>query len=53
MSRSREACLTNNDQKLGLMFWENLVKDYFTPKAILKYTLWKDNQRNEAKPFGP
>jgi hypothetical protein len=43
----------NNDQKLGLMFWENLVKDYFTPKAILKYTLWKDNQRNEAKPFGP
>ena len=52
MSRSREARLTN-DQKLGLMFWENLVKDYFTPKAILKYTLWKDNQRNEAKPFGP
>jgi len=46
------ARLTNN-QKLGLMFWENLVKDYFTPKAILKYTLWKDNQRNEAKPFGP
>jgi len=45
--------LTNNDQKLGLVFWENLVKDYFTPKAILKYTLWKDNQRNEAKPFGP
>jgi hypothetical protein len=40
-------------QKLGLVFWENLVKDYFTPKAILKYTLWKDNQRNEAKPFGP
>lgn len=50
---SREARLTNNYKKLGLTFWENLVKDYFTPKAILKYTLWKDNQRNEAKPFGP
>lgn len=43
----------NNYKKLGLTFWENVVKDYFTPKAILKYTLWKDNQRNEAKPFGP
>lgn len=48
-----EVRLTNSGQKLGLVFWENLVKDYFTPKAILKYTLWKDNQRNEAKPFGP
>jgi hypothetical protein len=28
------------------------VKDYFTAKAIMKFTLWKDNQRNEAKPFG-
>jgi hypothetical protein len=28
------------------------VKDYFTQKAVLKFTLWKDNQRNEAKPFG-
>jgi hypothetical protein len=28
------------------------VKEYFTPKAVMKFTLWKDNQRNEAKPFG-
>jgi hypothetical protein len=28
------------------------VKDYFTPKAIMKLTLWKDNQRNELKLFG-
>lgn len=52
-ARSREAYLTNDYKKLGLTFWENLVKEYFTSKAILKYTLWKDNQRNEAKPFGP
>lgn len=45
------ALSSDNRNKLGLTFWENLVKDYFTPKAILKYTLWKDNQRNEAKPF--
>lgn len=39
-------------QKLQLTYWNNLIKDYFTPRAVLKFTLWKDNQRNEAKPFG-
>jgi len=29
-----------------------LVAEYFTPKAVMKFTLWKDNERNEAKPFG-
>ena len=29
-----------------------MIKEYFTPNAVMKLTLWKDNQRNEAKPFG-
>ncbi|KII95981.1 hypothetical protein PLICRDRAFT_97505, partial [Plicaturopsis crispa FD-325 SS-3] len=37
--------------KLQLSYWDQLVKEYFTPKAMMKFTLWKDNQRNEAKPF--
>ncbi|KAG7096572.1 hypothetical protein E1B28_003992 [Marasmius oreades] len=37
--------------KLQLCWWEGLVRDFFTPKAIMKYTLWKDNQRAEAKVF--
>jgi len=40
-----------NPTKHQLSHWETVVKDYFTPKAIMKFTLWKDNQRNEAKPF--
>lgn len=28
------------------------MKKYFTSKATMKITLWKDNQRQEAKPFG-
>lgn len=38
-------------QKLQLSWWNELIKEYFTPKAVMKFTLWKDNQRNEAKPF--
>jgi len=34
-----------------LPFWNDFVKKYFTPKATMKITLWKDNQRQEAKPF--
>ncbi|KAF5372051.1 hypothetical protein D9615_008059 [Tricholomella constricta] len=41
----------NKSQKLQLAWWSDLIKEYFTPKAMLKFTLWKDNQRNEAKPF--
>lgn len=37
---------------MQLSYWDSLIKEYFTPKASLKFTLWKDNQRNEAKPFG-
>lgn len=40
-----------NPTKHQLSHWETVVKDYFTPTAIMKFTLWKDNQRNEAKPF--
>ena len=39
-------------QKLQLSWWKELIKDYFAPKAIMKFTLWKDNSRQEAKPFG-
>ncbi|KAK1216482.1 hypothetical protein PQX77_020899 [Marasmius sp. AFHP31] len=38
-------------QKLQLAWWNDLVREYFTPKAIMKYTLWKDNQTTEAKVF--
>lgn len=41
-----------SQQKLQLSWWNDLIKEYFTPKAVMKLTLWKDNQRNEAKPFG-
>ncbi|KAF8554087.1 hypothetical protein OG21DRAFT_1509322 [Imleria badia] len=40
-----------NPLKHQLSYWTGLVQEYFTPKAIMKVTLWKDNQRNEAKPF--
>ncbi|EJD00833.1 uncharacterized protein FOMMEDRAFT_89101, partial [Fomitiporia mediterranea MF3/22] len=32
-------------------FWESLVGEYFTAKAVFKFTLWKDNAQTEAKPF--
>ncbi|KAJ8086059.1 hypothetical protein PM082_004878 [Marasmius tenuissimus] len=41
----------NKTQKLQLAWWNELVREYFTPKAMMKYTLWKDNQRTEAKVF--
>ncbi|KAH9843790.1 LIM-domain binding protein-domain-containing protein [Rhodofomes roseus] len=34
-----------------LPYWESFVRKYFMPKATMKITLWKDNQRQEAKPF--
>jgi hypothetical protein len=39
-------------QKLHLSFWDELIKEYFTPKASVNVTLWKDNQGVEAKQFG-
>lgn len=39
-------------KKLSLDYWDSLVQEYFAPQSVLKFTLWKDNQRNEAKPFG-
>ncbi|KAJ6543928.1 LIM-domain binding protein-domain-containing protein [Mycena capillaripes] len=38
-------------QKLHLSYWDNLIREYFTPKAIMKLTLWRDSLKNEAKPF--
>ncbi|KAF9480830.1 hypothetical protein BDN70DRAFT_977372 [Pholiota conissans] len=37
--------------KLQLHWWSDLVKEYFTPRAVMKLTLWRDSLRNEAKPF--
>ncbi|KAG6865560.1 hypothetical protein C0991_001453 [Blastosporella zonata] len=41
----------NKANKLQLSWWSDLIREYFTPKAMMKFTLWKDNQRNEAKLF--
>ncbi|KAJ7179618.1 LIM-domain binding protein-domain-containing protein [Mycena filopes] len=38
-------------QKLNLSYWDSLIREYFTPKAIMKLTLWRDSLKNEAKPF--
>ncbi|KAK0191457.1 LIM-domain binding protein-domain-containing protein [Armillaria mellea] len=44
--------LSNENQtKLQLSWWNDLIKEYFTPRAVMKITLWKDNQKTEAKPF--
>ncbi|KAJ8514876.1 hypothetical protein ONZ45_g7622 [Pleurotus djamor] len=45
------AQLDNLDKKMRLDWWQDLIKEYFSPKAIMKFTLWKDSQRQEAKPF--
>ncbi|OCH85036.1 hypothetical protein OBBRIDRAFT_740580 [Obba rivulosa] len=37
--------------RLQLSHWENLVETFFTDYAVMRLTLWKDNQRTEAKPF--
>ncbi|KAF7330879.1 hypothetical protein MVEN_02427400 [Mycena venus] len=42
---------TVQSQKLHLSYWDNLIREYFTPKAIMKLTLWRDSLKNEAKPF--
>ncbi|EED79333.1 predicted protein [Postia placenta Mad-698-R] len=31
--------------------WQDVIKDYFTHRAMMKITLWKDGQKQEAKPF--
>ncbi|PFH50567.1 hypothetical protein AMATHDRAFT_60844 [Amanita thiersii Skay4041] len=42
---------SESPKKLHLSWWEEFVKEYFTPSAIMKITLWKDSLRAEAKPF--
>lgn len=39
-------------QRLKQSHWDEVVATYFTEKAKMKLTLWKDNQQVEAKPFG-
>ncbi|KZT38929.1 hypothetical protein SISSUDRAFT_985578 [Sistotremastrum suecicum HHB10207 ss-3] len=34
-----------------LNYWDNVVNKYFHPEGFMKFTLWKDNIRLEAKPF--
>ncbi|KAF9076669.1 LIM-domain binding protein-domain-containing protein [Rhodocollybia butyracea] len=42
---------SESKQKHQLSWWTELIREYFTPKAVMRFTLWRDNQRNEAKPF--
>lgn len=42
---------SESPSKYRLSWWQELITEYFTPKAVMKLTLWKDNQRQEAKPF--
>ncbi|EMD41155.1 hypothetical protein CERSUDRAFT_43527 [Gelatoporia subvermispora B] len=46
-------CLAQETQqnRLQLSHWETLVDSFFTDYAVMRLTLWKDNQRAEAKPF--
>ncbi|KAI0366206.1 hypothetical protein BV20DRAFT_662877 [Pilatotrama ljubarskyi] len=37
--------------RLKQSYWESIVGQFFTEKATMKLTLWKDNQQVEAKPF--
>ncbi|KAI0643633.1 LIM-domain binding protein-domain-containing protein [Trametes meyenii] len=37
--------------RLKQSYWASLVANFFTEKATMKLTLWKDNQQVEAKPF--
>lgn len=37
--------------KTTLRYWKDAVTTWFGSKAQFRFTLWKDNQRNEAKPF--
>ncbi|KAJ8502075.1 hypothetical protein ONZ51_g198 [Trametes cubensis] len=41
----------DHKDRLKQSYWTNVVTTYFTEKATMKLTLWKDNQRSEAKPF--
>ncbi|OSD01741.1 hypothetical protein PYCCODRAFT_1468324 [Trametes coccinea BRFM310] len=41
----------DHKDRLKQSYWTNLLGSYFTDKSTMKLTLWKDNQRSEAKPF--
>ncbi|CAL1702021.1 unnamed protein product [Somion occarium] len=42
---------TETSDRFQLSHWQNIVNLYYLPHAVFKFTLWKDNQRTEAKPF--
>ncbi|TFK88377.1 hypothetical protein K466DRAFT_547216 [Polyporus arcularius HHB13444] len=41
----------DNNERLKMSYWNRVVQMYFSEKATIKLTLWKDNQQVEAKPF--
>ena len=43
---------SESPQKHHLGYWNDLIREYFTPEAVMSLVFWKDNQRLEAKPFG-
>lgn len=47
-----QRCYTDPFGSRQMKFWEATVREYFTPRARLRFTLWKDNLQQEAKPFG-
>ncbi|KAI0829274.1 LIM-domain binding protein-domain-containing protein [Trametes gibbosa] len=42
----------DHKDRLKQSYWDQIVAGFFTEKATMKLTLWKDNQQIEAKPFG-
>ncbi|KAH9853392.1 LIM-domain binding protein-domain-containing protein [Lenzites betulinus] len=41
----------DHKDRLKQSYWDQIVAGFFTEKATMKLTLWKDNQQIEAKPF--
>ncbi|KIP05816.1 hypothetical protein PHLGIDRAFT_107766, partial [Phlebiopsis gigantea 11061_1 CR5-6] len=38
-------------EMLSLEYWENMVREFFMPDSVFRFTLWKDSMKQEAKPF--
>ncbi|KAF8529230.1 LIM-domain binding protein [Hysterangium stoloniferum] len=45
------AIANDNGERLTFEHWAQVVNEYFSPQANWKLTLWKDNERREAKLF--
>ncbi|KAI5122137.1 hypothetical protein M0805_000784 [Coniferiporia weirii] len=43
--------LSQPKSPLSKDYWEGVVQEFFSSKATVKFTLWKDSAQQEAKPF--